>query len=279
LSSFATKRELLHFVAAAAITVAMVVLPFALLAPQNFVAQVGLFHLERPPDGITERLPRLEQLFALRHLASPILATLMVIVVLIRRELTVISRVVIAAWVLTLAAFLTSPSYWAQYNAHLIASEAVVAGLFLAWVPRARMVTALVMVALVISLVQSIQRSAGNDQHLQLARSPLKTTSDCVFTFEPGWSLAANRLPPGVVDSYAQQLLDSVSGGHRFHNATAAFAANQTPLPILDQCQNVVLGDRGRRQLSPEAFARFTQTHVPVDVQGLEVWQRRPASP
>ncbi len=280
LSSFATKRELAQFLAAAAITFAIVVLPFFLLAPENFVTQVGLFHAWRPPDGITDRLPRLGQIFALRHFASPILATLMVALVIVRRELTVLSRLAIAAWVLTLIAFFTSPSYWAQYNAHLIASEALLAGLFLTWLTeKSRLVCLLVIPALVISTVQTIRRSASDTQHLQLARSPLKSTSECVFTFEPGWSLAAGRLPPGVVDNYAQQLLDAVSGGRRFPDAASAFAADQTPLPILEQCQNVILGARGHRQLSPELMKRLSQTHAPLDLQGLEVWQRRPASP
>ena len=284
LSSFATKRELAQFLAAAALTFAIVVLPFALLAPGNFVTQVGLFHAWRPPDGFTDRLPRLEQLFALRHLASPVLATLMVIVVIVRRELTVISRVAIAAWVLTLAAFLSSPSYWTQYNAHLIASEAVLAGLFVSWLwhrkpTAARAVLALTAAALVVSIVQTVWRSAGDASHLQLARSPLKSTPECVFSFEPGWTLAAGRLPPSVVDSYAHQLLDAVSGGRRFPDAAHAFAANQVPLPVLEQCQNVLLGDRGRRQLSPEQLTRLNLTHAPVMISGLEVWQRRPASP
>jgi hypothetical protein len=187
---------------------------------------------------------------------------------------------VIAAWVLSLAAFLSSPSYWAQYNAHLIASEAVLAGLALSWLhERSRFICLLVVPALVISLVQTVRRSEGTDQHLQLARSSLKTSPECVFAFEPGWLLAANRLQPGVVDNYAQQLLDAVSGGRRFPDAATAFAADQTPIPILAQCQYVLLGDRGHRQLSPELLNRLSQTHAPIDLQGLEVWQRRPASP
>jgi hypothetical protein len=289
---FATKKELLEFVFAAALSAGLVVLPFALQAPENFVTQAGLFHAWRPPDGMTGRVARFGQFFALRHLASPVLASLMLGVLLVRRELTAASRVIAAAWVLTFAAFLASPSYWSQYNAHLIASEAVLAGLFLSWatphlVQRTRLrvvLGALLATALAISLFHSVKRSAGDERHLQLARSSLKTSADCVFTFEPGWSLAAGRLPPQlpatplIVDSYAQQLLTAVSGGQRFASSIEAFGANQTPLAVIDECRFVVLGDRGRRQLSPTLLDRLNTTHAPVELHGMEVWQRRPVA-
>ncbi len=289
LSAFATRRQLLQFLAAAAVGWAIIVLPFALQAPAAFFMQTGLFHAWRPPDGITERLPRVEQIIALRHLASPLLALLMLVVLVIRRgaALTVAARVIALAFVLTLAAFFSSPSYWAQYNAHLIASEAVLAGALVGSLsPRARWgAAALITLSLGLSIAQCVKRAEGDDRHLLLARSPLRSTSDCVFTFEPGWSLAAGRLPPRVgpapmiVDSYAHQLLEAVQGGQRFQNSKAAFAASQTPLPILEQCQNVVLGERGLRQLSEAQLNRLESTHVRTELSGFEVWQRRRDSP
>lgn len=289
LSTFATRRQLIHFIGAVAVSWAVIVLPFALQAPAAFFTQTGLFHAWRPPDGITERLARVEQIIALRHLASPLLAVVMVIFLLARRGagLTVAARVVVLAWLLTLAAFFSSPSFWAQYNAHLIASEAVLAGAFIGTLtPRWRGgAMALVALSLCISIFQCVQRSQGDDQHLRLARSPLRTTAECVFTFEPGWSLAAGRLPPRVgtapliVDSYAHQLLDAVQGGRSFASSRAAFASSQRPLPVLEQCQNVVLGERGHRQLSGSQLERLQSTHVRATLSGFEVWQRRPVLP
>ncbi len=289
LSAFATRRELLRFIGAAALSWAVIVLPFALQAPAAFFTQTGLFHAWRPPDGITDRLPRVEQLIALRHLASPLLAVLMLVFLLARRgaSLTIAARVIALAWVLTLAAFFSSPSYWAQYNAHLIASEAVLAGAVVGCLtPRWRWaVLALITSSLCLSVFACVQRAGSDDRHLLLARSPLRTTKDCVFTFEPGWSLAAGRLPPRVsnapmiVDSYAQQLLHAVQGGRRFADARAAFASNDLPLELLNQCENVVLGERGHRQLSGAQREQLESTHVRAALSGFEVWQRRPVSP
>ncbi len=287
LSTFATRRELLQFIGAAALSWAVIVLPFALQAPAAFVTQTGLFHAWRPPDGMTERLPRVEQIIALRHLASPLFSLLMVIFLVVRRgaALTVAARVVALAWLLTLAAFFSSPSYWAQYNAHLIASEAVLAGALLgSLTPRWRWgALTLITLSLCISVYQCVQRAGGDDEHLLLARSPLRITTDCVFTFEPGWSLAAGRLPPRtspmIVDSYAHQLLDAVQGGRRFASSQAAFASSDQPLSNLEQCENVVLGERGHRQLSAAQFERLQITHARAELSGFEVWQRRPVSP
>ncbi|MDP2276429.1 MAG: hypothetical protein Q8K32_37160 [Archangium sp.] len=287
LSTFVTRREFLQFIGAAALSWAVIVLPFALQAPAAFVTQTGLFHAWRPPDGMTARLPRVEQILALRHLASPLFALLMLSFLVVRRgaALTVAARVVALAWLLTLAAFFSSPSYWAQYNAHLIASEAVLAGALLGTLaPRWRWgALAVVTLSLFSSIYQCVHRAAGDDRHLLLARSPLGTTPDCVFTFEPGWSLAAGRLPPRnapmIVDSYAHQLLGAVQGGRRFASSQAAFASSDQPLSILEQCENVVLGERGHRQLSAAQLERLQTTHAQAKLSGFEVWQRRPISP
>ncbi len=290
-SSFAGRRGVLMVWGAALFIFAIVVAPFALQNPAAFLEQVGLFHLWRPPDGL-DRSARFGQIFALRHLASPVLATVMTALLVLRREWTVTSRVIVCAWVLTLAAFFASSGYWSQYNAHLIASEAVLAGVFIDWffsASRGRLahclLIAVVCVSLGFSLARCLRRAQSTDEHLALSRTPLRTTTECVFTFEPGWSLAAGRLPPRlpgmgpVIDNYGQQLLTAVSGGQRFPDAAAAFASAAEPFPVLEQCRYVILGDRGRRQLSPTLMSHFESTHDRLELGGLEVWQRRPEGP
>lgn len=282
LTTFATRRELLIFIGAALLTCGLVVLPFALQAPSSFFTEVGLFHLWRPPDGLTDRLSRVPQILALRHLVSPLLAALMVGLLIARRaNWTIQTRVVVTAWVLMLAAFFASASYWSQYNAHLIASEAVLGGALVGWaLPQLRLgfklfAAAVILVSLGISTSQSVLRARGDERHLLLARSQLKKNTECVFTFEPGWSLAAARLPPrGLVDNYAHQLLNAVSQGKRFTNSAEAFGSTNTPIDVLDQCRFVILGDRGHRQLSAELLVRLRTTHTPIELDGMEVWQR-----
>ncbi|MDP1823038.1 MAG: hypothetical protein Q8L48_07345 [Archangium sp.] len=280
LRSFATRREVLVFLGAAAVTCGLIVIPFAAMAPGNFVIQSGLFHLWRPPDGLTDRLARVEQIVALRHLASPLLALLLLGLLAARRgpAWSLTARVVVPAYVLTLLAYFASRAYWSQYNAHLIASEAVLAGAVIAFVgARAALpLRVLAAFAVVLSVFHCHRRAQGDSQHLLVARSPLKGTPDCVFTFEPGWSLAAGRLPPRVagtamiVDNYAHQLLEAVEGGKRFASSTEAFASVRTPSAAVSACRYVVLGVRGGRQMGG-----LEATHAATQVMGFEVWERR----
>lgn len=280
LSSFATRRELLSFLGAAALTCGLIVIPFAALAPGNFVTQAGLFHLWRPPDGLVDRLPRVEQIVALRHLASPLLALALIGLLIARRGPAwgLTARVVVPAYVLTLLAYFASRAYWSQYNAHLIASEAVLAGAVIAFVGSKAAIPLRLLAgfAVVVSVFHCHRRAQGDDQHLLLARSPLKSTSDCVFAFEPGWSLAAGRLPPRIagtpmiVDNYAHQLLAAVEGGKAFASSAEAFASKPTPPAVVGECRYVVLGARGNRQMSG-----LGATHAATQVMGLEVWELR----
>lgn len=285
LLSFGSRRDVFIFFRVAVITALLIVLPFALRAPAAFVTEVGLFHAWRPPDGIVSRLARVEQWVALRHLASPLLALSMVVLVAFRRALAelVAARVLLVVWPLTLGAFFASSAYWAQYNAHLVASEAVLAGLALAAAlhdRRALPIGALVLVSLGLSTWHAVRRSASTSEHLQLARSDLRDAPDCVFTFEPAWSLAANRLPPRLgatpplIDPYADQLLAALKDGRRFPSAEAAFQASPYLPPLLEQCRFVLPGARGLRQLSPVAQERLERTHQLTNTAGLQRWER-----
>jgi hypothetical protein len=254
-----------RFVVGAVLAFVAIVGPFFVLEPATFVEQVVLFHLWRPPDGTIERLPRLGQIVSVRHLASPMLAVFGAGLLVWKRQWAALPRVAVVAWALTLVAFFASKAYWNQYNAHLIASEALVAaGVFSLVPPRARLVLALgTIVSLCVSISYAIRRSLPPPpDHLAIARGELGTTDACVFTFEPGWSLAADRLPPRqtgpLVDNYAMLLLDAVRGGKRFPSSAVAFASGPPPPAKLLACEWIVTGERGARQLSHE---RLEQTH------------------
>jgi hypothetical protein len=279
LQSFATRRQLLRFLLITTATSAILILPFSLQAPGPFLTQVGLFHTWRPPDGTISRLDRLTQIVSVRHLASPLMASLAVALITWRRKWDPLARVTVTAWVLTLVAFFASAAWWNQYNAHLIASEALVAGSLFALVgPRLRWaLLAAALVSIVMSVSHTIRRSQPtNDGHLALAHSTLRDSKDCIFTFEPGWSLVASRLPPRetgpLIDSYAQQLLASLEGGHRFTTSTEAFATNPRIPPGLASCRYVIAGERGGRQVS---FEQLEHTHQRTEREGLDLWERK----
>ncbi|PZR11464.1 MAG: hypothetical protein DI536_17715 [Archangium gephyra] len=229
-------RERVRFTLLSAGVFFAAVLPFALLAPVEFVKQTLFFHFGRPPDGFP-RLQRFEQIVALRHLASPILATASLFIIR--------HRIVTTAWVLTLISFFATAAWWSQYNAHLVASEAVLAGAFVSWVLKEKDIAGRGFlfagaVFLCISLFFVIKRipNRGED-HLALARMNLPK-DQCVFSFEPSWMLAAGRLPtrPLVVDSYAMALMKRELDG-------------------IEDCEWVAMGVRGKKQLTPEQRSRL----------------------
>lgn len=270
------RREVLRYLAAAAVAALLVVLPFALRAPGEFITQVGLFHLWRPADGLTGRLDRVEQLVSVRHLASPLFALVVLGLVAWRRQWTPVARLAGAAWALTVLAFFVSAAWWSQYNAHLVASEALLAaGLFSLVKPRLRVALALAAAAsLALSAGHSVKRGLALTEPVQgLPRG----SEGCVFSFEPGWALVSGRLPPRetgpLIDAYAHQLLGVLRDGRRFPEVQAAFAASEVPEGVA-RCEVVLPSARQARQVADEKLAR---THELLEQGGTRAWRRRDA--
>ena len=116
--------------AVAAVVGLALVGPLAAAAPGAFFSDVLLFHALRPPDGDAGRLHRVLEIWAGRHLVCSVLALCGLLVALVKKELRAARelRFFAAAYAVTVAAFLLSSAYWSQYNSHLAASEAVLAG-------------------------------------------------------------------------------------------------------------------------------------------------------
>ncbi|MBL8912794.1 MAG: glycosyltransferase family 39 protein [Archangium sp.] len=264
LLTLTTRRERITFSIATAVTATLIIAPFALRNLGEFMQDALLFHLWRPADGTLEATARLEQIVSVRHLASPILA--LIAVVVLRRR----SGVAGVAWVLTIASFFASAAWWNQYNAHLIASEAVLVGLaFIALPERFRMTLVVAATAsIVASVTHTIRRAASTGEHLIIARSELGKSSDCLFSFEPAWAIAANRLPPRetgpLVDSYATQLLTAIRGTgaiKTFAHANDAFAAVSEVPKGLSTCRYLFIGERAGKQVSLDSLRL---THHPM---------------
>src|SRR5262249_31800142 len=127
LVSARAKSDVFRFVAAAAIT------GLALLAPllsHNLIAPTLSFPRLPPPDrplsspawrprdGTLGAAARLVEIANSGHLAATVLAVIGLFTAR-RRE----ARFFAVATLLSVAAFLTSSTYWSQYNSHLAASE------------------------------------------------------------------------------------------------------------------------------------------------------------
>jgi hypothetical protein len=300
------RAEVPKFLGAATFAGCLMVLPLALPSLRSFLEQTLFFHAWRPADGDIARLPRLTQIVNGRHLAASLLAMTGFGVTSLARlrgrggDISREQHFFGAAWVLTIAAFLASSAYWNQYNAHLAASECVLAGLgagaLFRWVepklPRrafAAVVALLVSALAFPSLRRCVLDSRGRSPELlALARAVRAQVPPdaCLFAFEPAWGIAGGRLPchdagaPVLVDTYGAMLLEAVRGGARYPDAGAGFqspAAQTSVRARLAASRFVVMGWRGNWQLTGEARvwfeAHFTPRQAP-GADGLDLWER-----
>ncbi|NOK14718.1 DUF2029 domain-containing protein [Corallococcus exercitus] len=284
-------------------TFAVVVGPLAALAPSEFLRDVITFQAVRPADGEPDRWLRLRDIFHERRLGEVLLALVGLGTACVRAfrappEHRPAARFFACAFLLSVALFLASRTYWNQYNAHLAASEAVLAGLgasvlqaFSVRWGRAtsRAVAALVLAAAFLPgawhVVQSGQQQAPDVTALAKYLRTDVPAKACLFSFEPGWALAAGRLPMGatpIVDGYATMLQDAMSTGDRFDTTDEALSApeaQQALRVMLDSCRFVILGWRGTWQLTPESRPWFKQRFVrrfPTgDTGGVDLWEHR----
>ncbi|MBX7115701.1 MAG: glycosyltransferase family 39 protein [Myxococcaceae bacterium] len=259
-------KALAHLAGGCAVVLVALWLPVMVSAPAALFEQTVAFHLWRPADANPERLRRLREIAGTPHLATVVLSLLGLLRVLGSREQRerTVNQVALAGWFFTLAALLASKSYWSQYNAHLAVADALLGGAGAAWLleraqwrwPSVPGPVAGVALALMVAVPGTVwvlrhaaKMPAPDVERLAWLQRDVPATT-CVFSFEPGDNLLADRLPPHgsrtptVVDTYAVQLLDAKRGGERFVSAAEAFAtpaAQTTVRQVLTRCP-VVLG-------------------------------------
>jgi uncharacterized membrane protein len=298
------RQRLVRFVAGLAVGAGVLIVPVAAFAPGRFLDDVVRFQLARPPDGVG-RADRLRFIFEVlwvrnvhglgvaTHVVSSTAALVGLVVAAARKE-----RFLLALYGVMLATFLVAPAYYTQYQAHLAVPEVVLAGYAagVAWhvlrrVPAARVAMAAVVIA-ALALPARIAVFDGRQHGRYVERlanvvDRIVPPGDCVYAFEPAWTLAADRLPPDhgvplVPDPYATMLWDSVRGGGRYVDAAHAFEAPPSQATIghvVERCDWLVLGGRGQAQLSSEndayVEANFERQYPPEGVRGLDLWRRK----
>lgn len=307
--SRASWRAQVGLVLAAGATVAVLVGPFVVAAPSRFLADVLVFQSMRPGDGDLNRWSRLHELLHERRLVGVGLALLGLGVAVVRTfrpagQSRAAERFFAVAYLLTGAAFLSSPSYWNQYNAFLAASESVLAGLGAGVLYRwsaargrvpGRVVAGVLMVAVLIPPWKHLRESTrwrapevvALAKYIRQSIPPEAT----LCAFEPAWALAGGRLPaetpgaPLVVDSYALMLESAVASGERFANAGEAFKSPESQGAMVEKlarCRFVIYGSRGAWQLTPDSQEWFHSLFVrrfPVPGEvGVDVWEQLPPS-
>ena len=277
-------RELFLFFTGAALSFLVLVGPLFFAAPVEFIKDTLLFHLNRPPDGYPDiyRLPLIVNRY---HIASFVLAVIAIIHIIVRlfsktHRATREEYFFSIAWILTLVAFMKSPTYWPQYNAFLALSQSILAGFgaLLLWEsirkkvgPKTLILIGIVSAALL--FVPSFYRSVKDisvrpswelSREAQLSVGPAVRSvvgpDKFLFTFEPGWAIPGGRLPsidknaPIIVDTYAVMLMEIMKSGEKFQNTDIAFERSKTPQKeIMDRVKNsqfVIIGGRGAIQLN-----------------------------
>jgi 4-amino-4-deoxy-L-arabinose transferase-like glycosyltransferase len=296
-------RDWILFAAAAAATWFALAAPLALASPAGFFRQVVWFHAHRPPDGDLGTLVRLGAIFWQQGLileSSLFLCGLALALVRARDQSQRTERFFATAFLVILAVFVFSPTYWSQYNAHLALPESALAGYgaasLWAWAWRARAklrwiaVSALLVAVPAWGARRAILTGRGRSpEQVALAQFVRRNVppSAPLFAFEPAWALAAGRLPDNgpetlrVVDSYATMLLDASRAGRRFTSTAEAFRDPASQVSIrraLAESRFVIVGDRGTSQMSPETLAwfrsSFNQRFPPPGAEGIDVWER-----
>jgi hypothetical protein len=298
-------RALGGLVVGAAAALGVLVVPLVLLSRGDFFTQTLLFHTWRPADGASG-MARFRDIFPIGHRAASLLAGVGLLAVLARRGEPRTGRFFAAAWVLTLAGFFASSSYWRQYNAHLAASETVLAGLGAGALwgllarsldARTRWWRAVGLVGLGLGLLrpwkevrQGAQQHEPPQQALAEAIRARVPAEACLLSMEPGWGVLGGRWPSApagqapVVDTYAAQLLAATRGGGRYPSTQAAFLDEraQAPLrPLLEGCPFVASGWRGSWQLAPSSrealgarFRAVFSTPGAPAADAVDLWER-----
>jgi len=307
-------REAVILIAVAGAVCVLLVAPLAVLALDSFAEDAVSFHLWRPRDGTLAWFDRARSIlgsiqltprFRTVRFASTLLA-LLGIGFAFRRIAGPDSpqaragRFFAPAYILITTGFLLSATYWDQYNAHLAVAESALAGLACAalWesakLRKSRAMAVALATLITLGLFVEGRRAwlDGRQHSLTLVtlgrylRQSIPNNS-CVIAFEPAWGIAGDLLPsripgqPLAVDPYAMMLLDAYRSGERFADTGGAFQSPSSQRQIqrlLDACRFVVMGGRGRWQLSRETqqwlAAHFVQRFPSGVDQDLDVWER-----
>lgn len=300
-----SRGDWILFVAAAAASWLALAAPLALVSPVAFFHQVVWFHAHRPPDddlGIVFRLGAMFWHQGLILESSLIVCGLAFALFRARDSRRRGERFFASAFLLIFAVFVFSVTYWSQYNAHLAVPESALTGYGAAslwrwarsaaaktrWIPVCALLLAVPAWGARRAILTGRVRSA---KQVALARVVERDIprSAALFAFEPAWALGGGRLPENgpntlrIVDSYATILLDAARASRRYASTAEAFGdpASQVSIRrVLAESRFVIVGGRGRAEMSPETLTwfqgAFVQRFPSPGAEGIDVWERAP---
>lgn len=295
-------RVAVRVVGAASTSAAVLALPVVLRAPHDFWVQVIAFQADRRDGAGGTLVERVERILPVPTDLTLVRTSLFGVVVVgaaiaLARRTHRDRRVTFAlVWLATVSlVFVASPIHDMQYNAHLAPAASIVA----AWAITAcvdaarragalpvRAVGAATLVGLVAMAAFSLDlaRNESLNERYQPWRvaEVVRPLPRCVYSFEAGWLIAADRLPdpsvggPSVVDPYVSGLIAANAAGDG-DLLLGAPAAQRLFRDAVSRCDTVVMGERGNWHLGPSMAwfrARFRQVQPPVWEGGPDVWVR-----
>lgn len=292
--------EIWRLLAGAQLSGLVLALPVFVRAPYNMYRDLVLFQVGRLDGGdptMTDRFFRVISDPRRLTLGRSTQTTLAVLVILLAVSLRVpMPRPVrfAAAWLGAIAiAFTAAPLHDAQYNTHLVPATAIITGWAVAvLVPQAlapgllRRAAATVAVAvLALSGLQSarVVRSESLDRtgDVTALKEMLHDRPSCIFSFEAGWLIVADRLPDpdrvgtAAADPYVTGLIAANAAGEG-HQLLGSPAAKRVYQEAVQRCPQVLLGDRGRWHLS-DLYPWFADNYhrvAAVGPYGPDLWER-----
>lgn len=241
-------------------------LGFVLRAPAEAFHQLLQTHALRPPDGDLDRAVRLNEMFIARN-PLPILLFIASLPMFWKHRAEPLIRMLMPVFVLVTGSFLTAAAFWNQYDAHLAAVLAPLAGLGAGlWsTSRERFDTFGIVAALACAYPGTItliaRRHDAQPEQLRLAKVVATQTnrSDRVCGLDLNPALMGDRWPSPPYDGYGQELSDSTRIG-RFLTPTEAFALPPVQAHLLEQferCTVLIPSDRYDMQMPPESLAQL----------------------
>ena len=298
-----------RFTVAASVSFALLVGPFALLAPRSFFDTVIHFQVMRPPDGFG-RLARLAVVWNVNRVVAWLPAAIALALGFFVRRLRESDafRIFGAVYVLAIILLLLARTYWKAYNVQTTISECALggmaAGAALTWLQSSlasRRTTVVsvtasatfIVAGFFLALYPIAKDGWHHDSDLPALAANLADLphDKCLFGVEPGPGLFAGRLPPArdevpiIVETYATTLIDAMTYARFPSTASAQIsdAAVARLRPRMEACASVVLGDSF---VAPLGFpnkrswfrTEFVRARTVKGRPGFDRWDRQVAA-
>ena len=302
------KRDGTRLIGGVLVAAGLLLAPGFVRAPSAFVDDVIIFQIDRAPDGVASLSERLGSIILGSTDGSPMpltraltaVAASIVLIGAVRLAGTSrLTRFAVVWFLAILGGFLVSSTYFEQYNGAFAPAVALLVGgsmdlligLLEPGVATARRCAGVVGaaslgIAFLIASTAVLHRSRFYmDETRDIGTAVRAYKGDCVFSFEPLWLVAGDRLPDPdrvgrtAVDPYGAQLEAVVEAGQAYGSVNEAIRDVASAALIkraVDGCDAVVLGPRGQYQLG-DLLPMFLTTHrlvAELSPNGPTLWVR-----